>query len=216
MGCGDACPIYPGKRYLDWELEDPAGKDLETVRAIRDEIDAACRACSPSSSPAGLGTFAGRLAAEALGAFALVFFGAGAIMVDAEGGGLGQVGIAVAFGLAIATMIYALGHVSGAHFNPAVSFGFALTRHFPWSGVVGYRAAQVAGAVAAALLLRASLGDVANVGATVPSGSDRQAFLWEVVLTFFLMLVIMAVATDTRAVGEAARRWPSAGRCSAP
>jgi aquaporin NIP len=149
-------------------------------------------------------TFAGRLGAEALGAFALVFFGAGAIMVDAEGGGLGQLGIAVAFGLAITTMIYALGHVSGAHFNPAVSFGFALTRHFPWSGVVGYWAAQVAGAVAAALLLRASLGDVANVGATLPSGSDRQAFLWEVVLTFFLMVVIMAVATDTRAVGEAA------------
>ena len=149
-------------------------------------------------------TFAGRLAAEALGAFALVFFGAGAIMVDAEGGGLGELGVAVAFGLAITTMIYALGHVSGAHFNPSVSFGFALTRHFPWSGVVGYWAAQVAGAVAAALLLRASLGDVANVGATLPSGSDRQAFLWEVVLTFFLMLVIMAVATDTRAVGEAA------------
>ena len=149
-------------------------------------------------------TLAGRLAAEALGAFALVFFGAGAIMVDAEGGGLGQLGIAVAFGLAITTMIYALGHVSGAHFNPAVSFGFALTRHLPWSRVAGYWVAQVAGAVAAALLLRASLGDVANVGATLPSGSDRQAFLWEVVLTFFLMLVIMAVATDTRAVGEAA------------
>jgi MIP family channel proteins len=149
-------------------------------------------------------TLGRRLAAEALGAFALVFFGAGAIMVDAEGGGLGQLGIAVAFGLAITTMIYALGHVSGAHFNPAVSFGFALTRHFPWGRVLGYWAAQVAGAVAAALLLRASLGDVANVGATLPSGSDRQAFLWEVVLTFFLMLVIMAVATDTRAVGEAA------------
>ena len=125
-------------------------------------------------------------------------------MVDAEGGGLGQLGIAVAFGLAIATMIYGLGHVSGAHFNPAVSFGFALTRHFPWSRVAGYWAAQAAGAVVAALLLRASLGDVANVGATLPAGSDRQAFLWEVVLTFFLMLVIMAVATDTRAVGEAA------------
>ena len=145
-----------------------------------------------------------RLAAEALGTFALVFFGAGAIMVDAESGGLGQLGVAVAFGLAITTMVYGLGHVSGAHFNPAVSFGFALTRHFPWSGVVGYWAAQAAGAVAAALLLRASLGDVANVGATLPSGSNRQSFLWEVVLTFFLMLVVMAVATDTRAVGEAA------------
>jgi len=149
-------------------------------------------------------TLARRLAAEALGAFALVFFGAGAIMVDADGGGLGQLGVALAFGLAIATMIYAVGHVSGAHFNPAVSLGFALTRHFPWSRVAGYWAAQAAGAVAAAFLLRASLGDVANVGATLPSGSDRQAFLWEVVLTFFLMLVIMAVATDTRAVGEAA------------
>jgi MIP family channel proteins len=149
-------------------------------------------------------TLGRRLVAEALGAFALVFFGAGAIMVDAEGGGLGQLGVALAFGLAIAAMIYALGHVSGAHFNPAVSLGFALTRHFPWSRVAAYWVAQVTGAVAAALLLRASLGDVANVGATLPSGSDRQSFLWEIVLTFFLMLVIMAVATDARAVGEAA------------
>jgi MIP family channel proteins len=125
-------------------------------------------------------------------------------MVAAETGAFGQLGIAVAFGLAITTMIYALGHVSGAHFNPAVSFGFALTRHFPWRNVAAYWAAQVTGAILAALLLRASLGDVANVGATLPSGSDRQSFLWEVVLTFFLMLVVMAVATDARAVGEAA------------
>ncbi|MGH3043002.1 MAG: MIP family channel protein [Gaiellaceae bacterium] len=145
-----------------------------------------------------------RLAAEALGTFALVFFGVGAIMVDAKGGGLDQLGIALAFGLAITTKIYALGHISGAHFNPAVSFAFALSRHFPWRRVGAYWLAQCAGALAAALLLRASLGDVANVGATTPSGSDAQSFLWEIVLTFFLMLVIMAVATDTRAVGEAA------------
>ena len=145
-----------------------------------------------------------RLGAEALGTFALVFFGAGAIMVETDTEALGQLGVALAFGLAITTMIYALGHVSGAHFNPAVSLGFALSRHFPWSRVAAYWVAQVLGATGAALLLRASLGDVANVGATLPSGSDRQAFLWEVVLTFFLMLVIMAVATDTRAVGEAA------------
>ncbi len=125
-------------------------------------------------------------------------------MVAAKGGGLGELGIALAFGLAITTMIYALGHISGAHFNPAVSLGFALGRHFPWSRLAAYWAAQVAGALAAALLLRASLGDVANVGATQPSGSDGQAFLWELVLTFFLTLVVMAVATDTRAVGEAA------------
>ena len=145
-----------------------------------------------------------RLAAEALGTFALVFFGAGAIMVAAEHGSFGQLGIAIAFGLVITTMIYALGHISGAHLNPAVSFGFALSRHFPWSHVGAYWIAQCFGAIVAALLLRASLGDTADVGATQPSGSNAQSFLWEVVLTFFLMLVIMAVATDTRAVGEAA------------
>ncbi len=145
-----------------------------------------------------------RLAAEALGTFALVFFGAGAIMVDAEHGSFGQLGIALAFGLVIAAMVYALGHISGAHLNPAVTLAFALSRHFPGRLVVGYWLAQASGAIAAALLLRASLGDVADVGATEPSGSDGQSFLWEIVLTFVLMLVIMAVATDTRAVGEAA------------
>jgi MIP family channel proteins len=94
--------------------------------------------------------------------------------------------------------------VSGAHFNPAVSFGFALTRHFPWTRAAGYVAAQVSGALLAAAILGGSLGNVAEVGATLPSGSQSQSFLWEVVLTFFLMFVIMAVATDTRAVGEAA------------
>jgi aquaporin NIP len=145
-----------------------------------------------------------RLGAEALGTFALVFFGAGAIMVAAEYGSFGQLGIALAFGLVIAAMVYALGHISGAHLNPAVTFAFALSRHFPWRLVAGYWLAQAAGAIAAAFLLRASLGNVADVGATLPSGSDGQSFLWEIVLTFVLMLVIMAVATDTRAVGEAA------------
>jgi MIP family channel proteins len=144
------------------------------------------------------------LAAEAIGTFALVFAGAGAIMVNEKTGALGHVGIALTFGLVIMAMIYAVGHVSGAHFNPAVTFAFALTRHFPWPRAAAYWAAQVSGALAAALLLRASLGDLANVGATLPSGSDGQAFLWETVLTFFLMFVIIAVATDTRAVGEAA------------
>jgi MIP family channel proteins len=144
------------------------------------------------------------LAAEAIGAFALVFAGCGAIMVDAKTHELGHVGVALTFGLVIMFGIYAVGHISGAHFNPGVTFAFALTRNFPWSRTAFYWAAQVAGALAAAGLLRASLGDRADVGATLPSGSQGQAFLWELVLTFFLMFVIMAVATDTRAVGEAA------------
>jgi aquaporin NIP len=144
------------------------------------------------------------LLAEAIGTFALVFAGAGAIMVDAKTEALGHVGVAITFGLVIMAMIYAVGHISGAHFNPAVTFAFALTRHFPRARAAGYWAAQVVGAVTAAAVLRASLGNVADVGATLPSGSQGQSFLWEVVLTFFLMFVIMAVATDTRAVGEAA------------
>ncbi len=144
------------------------------------------------------------LLAEAIGVFCLVFCGAGAIMVDAKTGSPGEVGIALAFGLAIMAMIYAVGHVSGAHLNPAVSLAFGLSRHFSLGRVGAYWLAQCIGAIAAAAVLRASLGDVANVGATLPSGSDGQAFLWEVVLTCFLMFVIMAVATDTRAFGEAA------------
>jgi aquaporin NIP len=144
------------------------------------------------------------LVAEFIGTFALVFAGAGAIMVDAKTHALGHVGVAISFGLVIMVMIYAVGHISGAHFNPAVSLAFALTRHFRWSRLTAYWVAQVAGAIVAAAVLRGSLGNVAHVGATLPSGTLGQSFLWEVVLSFFLMFVIMAVATDTRAVGEAA------------
>ena len=149
-------------------------------------------------------TFARALVAEAIGTFALVFAGCGAVMVDAKTHALGHVGVALTFGLVIMVMIYAVGHVSGAHFNGAVTFAFALTRHFPWPRAVGYWTAQLLGAIAAAALLRAALGDVAHVGATLPSGSQGQSFLWELVLSAFLMFVILAVATDTRAVGEAA------------
>lgn len=139
------------------------------------------------------------LVAEAIGTFTLVFAGCGAIAL----GSVEPVGVAAAFGLAIMVMIYALGHVSGAHLNPAVTAAFAVGRHFPISRVVPYWAAQVAGAIAGAAVLRATLGDV-PLGVTQPTGSHLQALVWEGVLTFFLMLVIVAVATDTRAVGQAA------------
>jgi aquaporin NIP len=144
------------------------------------------------------------LTAEAIGTFALVFAGCGAVMVDSKTHQLGHVGVAISFGLVIMFGIYAVGHISGAHFNPSVTLAFAFSRHFPWSRAVGYWGAQLVGALAAAVILRGSLGNVADVGATLPSGSQGQAFLWELILTFFLMFVVMAVATDTRAVGEAA------------
>ena len=147
--------------------------------------------------------------AEALGTFALVFAGCGAIMVDASRGGLGTVGIAATFGFVIAAMVVALGPVSGAHFNPAVSVALAAIGRFGWRDVPGYVAAQLTGAIAAAGLLRASLGNIAGIGATSPSGSDGQSFLWEVVLTGFLLLVIAAVVSH--APGPAAAGLPIGG-----
>lgn len=144
------------------------------------------------------------LLAELVGTFALVFFGVGAIVVDARYGGIGHGGVAAAFGLAVAAAIYSLGHISGAHINPAVTAAFAVGRHFPWTRTVGYWGAQLAGAIAGAAVIAGSVGTEADLGSTVPSGSDAQSFVWEVVLTAVLMLVVTAVATDTRAVGQAA------------
>jgi aquaporin NIP len=147
-----------------------------------------------------------RTVAEGIGTFALVFVGCGAIVTDAERhGALGVVGIGLAFFLVLLAAVGSLGHVSGAHFNPGVSLSFFLTRHLPARDLAGYLAAQVAAAVLAALLLVLIWpGHPADLGATTPSIAAGRAFVIEAVLTAFLMLVIMSVATDTRAVGAPA------------
>jgi MIP family channel proteins len=145
--------------------------------------------------------------AEGLGTFGLVFTGCGAIMIDTlSGGQITHVGVGLVFGLIITVMIYAFGHISGAHFNPAVTLAFVLARHFPVRRLIGYWSAQLLGATLAAGCLRLLFGNVAHLGATLPAGSGGawQAFGLEALLTFFLMIVIMAMATDTRAVGQAA------------
>lgn len=151
-------------------------------------------------------SLARRAAAEGLAAFALVFAGCGAIVANAVyGNSLGAVGVSLTFGLIVMAMVYATGHLSGAHVNPAVTVAFTLTRHFPAREAAAYVAAQLVGAVAAAFVLLAIWPDQpAQLGATIPSVGVGSAFVYEVVLTAFLMFVIVAVATDTRAVGAAA------------
>jgi MIP family channel proteins len=147
-----------------------------------------------------------RALTEGIGTFALVTAGCGAIITNAtHRGSLGGVGVSLVFGLVIMVMIYAGGHLSGAHYNPSVTVAFTLARHFPMRDAVAYIAAQLAGAITAALLLLAAWpSQPAHLGATIPSVSSGTALAYEVVLTAFLMFVITAVATDTRAVGAAA------------
>ncbi len=146
-----------------------------------------------------------KLVAEAVGTYALVFVGCGSIMVDTiTQGSLGHLGVSLAFGLVIAVMVYATGHISGAHLNPAVTVGFASIGRFSWREVPAYIGAQVAAATAAAFSLLALLGPIANIGATAPSISMGAASVFEFLLTFFLMYVITAVATDSRAEGAMA------------
>jgi aquaporin NIP len=147
-----------------------------------------------------------RAAAEGLGAFALVFAGCGAIVTDSvHAGTLGVVGVSLVFGLVIMAMVYATGHLSGAHLNPAVTVAFTLTRHFPRREALAYVAAQIAGAIAAALLLWAVWpSQPADLGTTLPTVGDGGALVYETALTALLMFTIMAVATDTRAVGAGA------------
>jgi aquaporin NIP len=143
--------------------------------------------------------------AEAIGTFALVFAGCGAIMVSERfPGAIAPGSIPVVFGLVIAAMIYAVGHISGAHFNPAVTLGFAVAGRFPKRNVPVYWAAQFAGAAVAIAVLDLLLPAGQGFGATVPAVPALAAFSWEAILTFFLMFVIIAVATDTRAHGPVA------------
>ena len=151
-------------------------------------------------------SLAKRSAAEAIAAFCLVFAGCGAIISnDRSHGSIGAVGVGLTFGFVIMAMVYATGHISGAHINPAVTIAFTVTRHFSVRNAIAYIGSQLVGATSAALILWAIWpSKPAHLGASLPTIGPGGAVVYEGVMTAILMFVIMAVATDTRAIGSGA------------
>ncbi|KAI3968506.1 hypothetical protein MKX01_007816 [Papaver californicum] len=149
--------------------------------------------------------FLKKVLAEFLATFLMVFMTCGAAALsNSDEGRVSKLGASIAGGLIVTVMIYAAGHVSGAHMNPAVTCAFAAVRHFPWKQVPFYAAAQLTGALVASFTLLILLHPIKNIGTTSPSGTDFQALAMEVTVTFSMMFVTAAVATDTKAVGELA------------
>jgi aquaporin NIP len=143
-----------------------------------------------------------RLAAEFFGTFSLVFAGTGAVIVnDVAKGVVSHVGIALTFGLVVLAMIYALGDVSGAHLNPAVTLAFLAAQRLELRWVVPYVASQTLGAITASLALRFIFPQHPTLGLTSPAGTDTQSFVLEIVLTLVLMFVILSVSTGAKEKG---------------
>ena len=140
--------------------------------------------------------------AEAFGTFGLVFAGTGAITInDVSGGAITHVGIALTFGLVVMAMIYAVGDISGAHLNPAVTIGFWCARRFSPREVLPYIAAQSAGAFAASVCMRFLFIEHKTLGTTLPAGPWHQSFVLEIILTAMLMFVILCVSTGPKEKG---------------
>ena len=142
-----------------------------------------------------------KMVAESFGTFALLFAGTGAVVVDDTFGGVTHVGIALTFGLVVLAMIYAVGDVSGAHLNPAVTVAFVAAGRLPVRCVLPYLGSQLAGAFAASWLLRSLFPAHPTLGATLPAGGVGQSFTFELVLTLILMFVILRVSTGAKEKG---------------
>lgn len=140
-----------------------------------------------------------KIIAEFIGTFILVFMGTGAIYINSSTKTIGHTGVAVTFGIVVMVLIYSFGHISGAHFNPAVSIGFFINNDLKPVETVCYCIAQISGAISGSLMLAVVFGDKNNIGVTQPSSSIGQAFVLEFILTFILVSVIFMSAYHGKA-----------------
>lgn len=140
--------------------------------------------------------------AELIGTYTLIFCGTGAIMINEIAGGvIGHAGIATTFGLIVIALVYSIGDISGAHINPAVTIAFSVAGTFPRKEIAPYILAQCLGAILASGTLRLLFPDSSTMGDTLPANSLMQSFILEVILSFFLMFIIINVATGSKEVG---------------
>ncbi|XP_062103322.1 aquaporin NIP2-1-like [Humulus lupulus] len=207
---------YGNPQHTSTETESRSQMDIsiegETKMTIHADHDQSQNHVSPSSSPLWVlyykeyqSNFLRKVLAEIIATFLMVFVTCGAAALSqSDERRVPQLGASLAGGLIVTVMIYAVGHISGAHMNPAVTLAFAAVRHFPWKQVPLYAAAQLIGAILGAYTLREVLDPIQYIGTTTPSGTDVQALIMEIVVTFIMMFVTSAVATDTKAVGELA------------
>jgi aquaporin Z len=145
--------------------------------------------------------------AEFIGTFAMIFCGCGAIAInEITNGAIGHAGVAATWGLIVMAMIYAFGDISGAHFNPAVTFGFAIAGKFHWKEVPKYLIAQAIGAFLACFILWFLFPESETLGSSIPADgfAPYKAFVLELILTFFLMVVIVNVSTGSKEIGTMA------------
>lgn len=185
-------------------LEEGALPNSRAAAAAAEENNSS--SSDTDSAPGIYVPFLQKILAEIFGTYFLIFAGCGSVTVNkSTKGTVTFPGICVVWGLAVMVMVYSVGHISGAHFNPAVTISFATCRRFPWKQVPAYVAAQVVGSTLASGTLRLLFGGKAELFAgTIPTGSNLQSLVLEFIITFYLMFVVSGVATDNRAIGELA------------
>lgn len=185
----------------DHEIEDQETANVKEGSLFCEK----CKQCPEGCMDFVTRTLLQKITAETISTFILVFVTCGSSILDHGSHRLvSELGGSIASGLIVTVMIYSVGHISGAHMNPAVTISFATVRHFPWKQVPLYIIAQLGGSITASFALRVMFKPVTNTGVTTPSGTALQALAMEIVVSFVLMFVTSAVATDSSAIGELA------------